>query len=154
MYDKIDKELNDTIKSANSENSEDKKNEIINQSLTLKFTLNERKVKECGKCNRKKRVIRSPKRHSKVSDFVELALERTQFQKVTDNRKDRKNVAKDQGGCKKEILNDNTDTISVVERTELEDVKVYSGEESAIENSFVHVGMTGQLISSANISSS
>ena len=46
MYDKIDKELNDTIKSANSENSEDKKNEIINQSLSLKFTLNERKVIE------------------------------------------------------------------------------------------------------------
>ena len=35
------------------------------------------------------------KRSSKASDFVELALKRSQLQNVTDNRKYRKNVAND-----------------------------------------------------------
>ena len=51
MYDKIDKELNDTIKSAYPENSEEIKNEIINQNLTLKVTLNERRVKKWRNLN-------------------------------------------------------------------------------------------------------
>ena len=45
MYDKMGKELNDTIKSAYLENSVDIKNEIINRNLTLKITLNESRVK-------------------------------------------------------------------------------------------------------------
>ena len=98
-------------------------------------------------------MIKSPKRSSKVSDFVELALKRSQFQNVTDNREYRKNVANDHAENKKEILNNNTDTISIVERTELEDAGVYSDEKSDIEKSIVNVGMTGQLISSGNISS-
>ena len=36
MYDKMDKELNDTIKSVYPENSEKIKNEIINQNLNGK----------------------------------------------------------------------------------------------------------------------
>ena len=42
----MDKELNDTIKSTYPENSEEIKNEIINQNLTLKITLNESRVKK------------------------------------------------------------------------------------------------------------
>ena len=45
MYDKMGKELNDTIKSAYLENSVDIKNEIINRNLTLQITLNESRVK-------------------------------------------------------------------------------------------------------------
>ena len=73
------------------------------------------------KFKQKKSVIKFPKRSSKVSDFVELALKRSQFQSVTDNRKYRKNVTKDQADIKKQILNKNTDTISIVGRTELEE---------------------------------
>ena len=87
MYNKMDKELNDTIKSAYPENSEEIKNEIINQNLTLKITLNERRVKKWRKFKQKKRAFKSRKGSSKVSDFVEIALKRSQFQNVTDNRK-------------------------------------------------------------------
>ena len=54
MYDKMNKVLNDTIKSAYSENSADIKNEIINRKLTLKITLNGRRIKKWRKFNRKK----------------------------------------------------------------------------------------------------
>ena len=95
----------------------------------------------------------SPKRFSKVSDFVEIALKRSQLQNVTENRKYRKNFTKDKAENKKEILNSNTNTISIVGRTELEDVRVDSDEKSDIEKSIVNVGMTGQLIPSRVISS-
>ena len=54
-----------------------------------------------------------------VSDFVELTLKRSQLQNVTDKRKYRKSVTNDQAENKKEILNNNADTISIAERTEL-----------------------------------
>ena len=76
------KEWNDTIKSAYPENSIDVKNEIINRNLTLKITLNERRVKKWRKFKQKKRAIKSRKRSSKVSDFVEIALKRSQFQTI------------------------------------------------------------------------
>ena len=50
-------------------------------------------------------------------------------------------------------LNNNTDTFSIVGRTEL-DVRVYSDEKSDIEKSIVNVGMIRQLISLGNINSS
>ena len=99
-------------------------------------------------------MIKSPKRSSKVSDFVEIALKRSQFQNVTDNRKYRQNLTKDKAENKKEILNSNTNTISIVGGTELEDVRIDSDEKSDIEKSIVNVGMIGQLIPSRLISSS
>ena len=51
-------------------------------------------------------------------------------------------------------MNSNTNTISIVGNTELEDVRVDSDGKSDIEKGIVNVGMTGQLISSGNISSS
>ena len=54
MYDKMNKVLNDTIKSAYSENSADIKNEIINRKLTLKITLNGRRRKKWRKNKKKK----------------------------------------------------------------------------------------------------
>ena len=146
MYDKMDKELNDTIKSEYPENSLDIKNIIINLNLTLKITLNERRVSNWRNFKRKKHVIKSQKRSSKVSDFVKLALKRSQFQNVTDKRKCRKNVTNDRAENKIQILNKNTDTISTVGSTELEDVRVYSDEKSDIEKSIVNVRVTGQLI--------
>ena len=96
MYNKMDKELNGTIKSAYPENSVDIENEIINRNLTLKIVLNERRViKWRKKFKQKNRVIKFPKRSSKVPDFVELTLKRSQFLNVADNRKNRKNVTND-----------------------------------------------------------
>ena len=89
-------------------------------------------------------MIKSQKQSSKVSDFVKLALKRSQFQNVTDKRKCRKNVTNDRAENKIEILNNNTDTISTVGSTELEDVR-------DIEKSIVNVRVTGQLILSGNI---
>ena len=91
MYDKMEKELNDTTKSAYPENSEEIKNEIIKRNLTLKITLNEKRVKKWREFKQKKHVIKSPKRSFKASDFAEMALKRSQFQSVTDNRNYRKN---------------------------------------------------------------
>ena len=51
-------------------------------------------------------------------------------------------------------MNSNTNTISIVGRTKLEDVRVDSDEKSDIEKSITNIGMTGQLTSSGNISSS
>ena len=53
MHDKPDKELSDTIKSAYLENSLNIKNEIINRNLTLKITLNDRRVKKSRKFKQK-----------------------------------------------------------------------------------------------------
>ena len=61
IYDKMDKELNDTIKSSYLENSEEIKNEIIHRNLTLRITLNKRRVKEWRKFKQKKHVIKSTK---------------------------------------------------------------------------------------------
>ena len=148
------KELNGTIKSLYPGNSEEIKNEIINRNLTLKITLDERRVKNWRKFKEKKRAIKSSKWSSKVSDFVEIALKRSQFQSITDNRKYRKNFTKDKAENKKEILNSNTNTISIAGRTELEDVRVDSDEKSDIVKSIVNIGMTRQLISSGNTGSS
>ena len=50
-------------------------------------------------------------------------------------------------------MNNNTNTISIIGRTELEDSRVYFDEKSDIEMSVINVEMTRQLISSGNISS-
>ena len=59
--------------------------------LLWKITLRERRKEKWKKFKRKKSVVRQPKRSSnKVSDFIELALQRSKFKNVTDNRKLRK----------------------------------------------------------------
>ena len=77
------------------ENHTDIKNEIINRNFTLKITLNERRKKKWKKFKRRKRVIRTPRKQTKVSDFVEVALERSKYVNVTDNRKQRKRTTRD-----------------------------------------------------------
>ena len=53
------------------------------------------------KFKRKKRAVKSQLGSSKVSDFVELALQRSKFSNVTDNRKRRK---KERIGLQKENI--------------------------------------------------
>ena len=93
-YNQMNRDLNEIINSTNPENPEELKNEIINRNLTLKVTLNERRVKKWRKFKRKKRVIKSPRRTSKVSDYVEIALRRSMMKNVTDNRKHREKILK------------------------------------------------------------
>ena len=64
------------------------------------------------------------------------------------------NPRNDQAENEKEIVNNNTDTIDIAGRTGLGDARVYSDEKSNIGKTIVHVGATGQWISSGNISSS
>ena len=51
-------------------------------------------------------------------------------------------------------MENNTNNIGIVGRTESEDVRAYSDEKSDLEKSIVNIRMTGQLIASGNISSS
>ena len=73
----------------------DIKNDIISRNLTLKITLNDRRKKKWRKFKRKNRVIRTLPKSTKVSDFVEVALERSTYVNVTDNRKHRRRIIKD-----------------------------------------------------------
>ena len=50
---------------------------------------------------RKKRTVKSQIHNTKVSDFVEFALQRSKFSNVTDNRKERK---KERIGLQKEKI--------------------------------------------------
>ena len=44
---------------------------------------------------KKNRVIKTPRKSAKVSDFVQVALEGSKYVNVTDNRKHRKRIIKD-----------------------------------------------------------
>ena len=102
MYDKMDKELNVTIKSAYLENSLNIKNELINWNLALKITLNDRRVKKSRKFKQK-------------------------------------NVTNDQAENKKDLEKQHRHTISIVERTESGDVRVYFDGKSDTEERIVNI---------------
>ena len=76
-------------------------NEIMGRNITLKITLTEKRKKKWRKFKRKKRAVKWQIGSSKVSDFVELALQRPTFSNVTDNRKQRK---KERIGLQKEKI--------------------------------------------------
>ena len=73
----------------------DIKNDIITRNLTLKVTLNDRRKKKWQIFKRKNRVIRTPRKSTKVFGFAEVALERSKYVNVTDNRKHRRRIIKD-----------------------------------------------------------
>ena len=77
------------------ENHTDIKNDIINRNLTLKITLNDRRKKKWQKFKRNKRVIRTPRKSTKVPEFAEIALELPKHVHVTDNMKHRKRITKE-----------------------------------------------------------
>ena len=78
-----------------SQNHTDIKNDIINRNLTLKITLSDRRKKKWQKFKRKRHIIRTSRKFTKVSDFVEVALERSTYVNMCDNRKHRKSIIKD-----------------------------------------------------------
>ena len=73
----------------------DIKNDIITRNLTLKITLNDRRKKKWRIFKRKNRVIRTPRKSTKMFGFVEVALERSKYVNVADNRKHRRRIIKD-----------------------------------------------------------
>ena len=96
----MESKFEQVLRAENPVNYTDIRADIIERSVTLKITLRERRKKKLCKFKRKKHVVRQPKRSSNnVSDFIELALQRSKFKNVTDNRKQRK---KERSNLKKE----------------------------------------------------
>ena len=90
MHKKMENDFDEVLRISYSHNYTDMENEIMGCNITLKITLTERRRNKCRKFERKKRAVKSHMGSSKVSDFVELALQRcSKFINVTDNRKRR-----------------------------------------------------------------
>ena len=90
---KVKKMVNDfdeVLRTSYPHNYTDMMSEIIRRNITLKITLSERRKKQWRKFKRKKCAVKSQIGSSKVSDFVELALQRSKFSNVTDNKRQRK----------------------------------------------------------------
>ena len=90
MHKKMENDFEEVLRTSYPHNYTDMKNEIIGHNITLKITLSERRKKKGQKFTRKKGAVKSQIDSSKVSDFAELALQRSKFSNVTDNRKQRK----------------------------------------------------------------
>ena len=91
MYEKMENNFEQLLRAENPVSYTDIKPGNIERNVTLKITLRERRKKKRRKFKRKKRVFRQPKRSSnKLSGFIELALQRSKFKNITDNRKLRK----------------------------------------------------------------
>ena len=87
----MENEFEQVLRAENPVNYTDIRAEIIESNVALKITFRERRKKKWRKFKKKKRVVRQPKRSSNnVSDFIELALQRSKFKNFTDNRKQRK----------------------------------------------------------------
>ena len=68
------------------------KYEIMRNNVNLKITLSERKILKLRKTRKRKNAVKLQLGGSEVSsDFVELALKRSKFSDVIDNRKRKKN---------------------------------------------------------------
>ena len=90
---KVKKMVNDfdeVLRTSYPHNYTDMMSEIMRRNITLKITLSERRKKQWRKFKRKKCAVKSQIGSSKVSDFVELALQRSKFSNVTDNKRQRK----------------------------------------------------------------
>ena len=155
IYNNMDRDLNDIIRTTNPESVEEIKNEIMDRNLTLKVTLNERRVRKWHKFKRKKRVAKSTRRISKVSDYVEIVLRRPMMKNVTDNRKHRKRILKQQV----EIGNDtvvttdsnittvyNNDVVPVDKSNETQKNDFNNKDSADIGKNIVSVSVTGNLI--------
>lgn len=67
------------------------KYEIMRNNVNLKITLSERKILKLRKTRKRKNAVKLQLGGSEVSsDFVELALKRSKFSDVIDNRKRKK----------------------------------------------------------------
>ena len=95
VHQELENKFNKDLITKFLQNHIDIKNDTINSNLALEITLSNRKKRKWRKFKRKKCVIRTPRKFKKVSDFVEVALDRSKSVNVTDNRKYRKRVIKD-----------------------------------------------------------
>ena len=87
----MENDFEEVLRTSYPHNYTDMNNEIMGRNITLKITLSERRKMKWPKSKRKKRAVNSQIGRSKVSDFVELASQRSKCSNVTDNRKQRKN---------------------------------------------------------------
>ena len=101
MHTKLENDFDEVVRTSHPHNYTDMMNKIIGRNITQEITLSERRKKKWRKFKKKKRAVKSEIGSSKVSDFVELALQRSTFSNVTDNRKQRK---KERIGLQKEKI--------------------------------------------------
>ena len=101
----------------------DMKNNITSCNLTLKIILSDTRKKKWRKFKGKTRVIITPGKSTKMSDFVEVALERSKYVNVTGNRKYRKRISKDslQERNDGSLTNDNLNNFSGNEEAVMEE---------------------------------
>ena len=83
----MENDFDEVLRISYPHNYTDMKNEIMGRNIILKITLSERRKQKWQKFKRKMRAVKSQIGSSKVSDFAELALQRSDFINVTDNRK-------------------------------------------------------------------
>ena len=103
VHQELENKFNKDLITNFPQNHTDIKNDIISRNLTLTTTLSDRRKKKWWKFKRKNRVIRTPRKSTKVSDFAEVALARSKYVNVTDNRKYRRRISKD---SRQELKND------------------------------------------------
>ena len=87
MHKNLENDFDEVLRISYSHNYTDMKNEIMGRNIILKITLSERRKQKWQKFKRMMRAVKSQIVSSKVSDFAELALQRSNFINVTDNRK-------------------------------------------------------------------
>ena len=90
VHQELKNKFNNDLITTFFENHTDIKNDIISRNSTLKITFSDRMEKKWRKFKRKNRIIRTPCKSTKVSDFVKVVLERSNCVNVTDNRKQKK----------------------------------------------------------------
>ena len=87
---KMENDFDEVLRTSYLHNFTDMKNEIMRCNITLRIMLSERRKKKWQKFKRKKHAVKLQLGSSKVSDFVELALQHSKFSNVTDETKQRK----------------------------------------------------------------
>ena len=87
---KMENDFDEVLRTSYLHNFTDMKNEIMRCNITLRIMLSERRKKKWQKFKRKKHAVKLQLGSSKVSDFVELALQHSKFSNVTDKTKQRK----------------------------------------------------------------
>ena len=85
------KEFDGVLITSYPHNYTDMKYEIMRHNINLKITLSEIRKMMLRKTKRKKNAVKSRLGSRKVSDFVELALKRSKFTDINDNKKWKKN---------------------------------------------------------------
>ena len=118
VHQELENKFNKDLITNFPQNHIDVQKDIISRNLTLTITLSYRRKKKWRQFKRKNRVIRTPRKSTKMFDFVEVALERSEYVNATDNRKHIKRISKD---SRKELENGKLKNFSGDKEAEIEE---------------------------------